>query len=49
MAVARSRRLLLLLAALALTVAGTALSPIATAAPPATHTVTIDGSRFAPL
>jgi plastocyanin len=49
MAAARSRRLLLLLlAALAVTVAGTALSPIATAAPPATHTVTIDGSRFDP-
>ena len=27
---------------------GTALTPIAVAAPPTTHTVTIDGSRFDP-
>ena len=48
MAAACSHRLLLLLAALILAVAGTALSPVATAAPPATHTVTMDGSRFDP-
>ena len=47
MAAARSRRLLLL-AALALAVGATGLSPLATAAPPATHTVTMDGSRFDP-
>ena len=46
MATACSHRLLLL-AALVVAVAG-ALSPVATAAPPATHTVTMDGSRFDP-
>ena len=43
------RRLLLLLAAFAVAAtSATALTPIAVAPPPTTHTVTIDGSRFEP-
>jgi plastocyanin len=45
----RSRRLLLPLTALAVAVASAmALGPLAAAARPATHPVTIDGSRFEP-